>query len=164
MSLVFCVAVNLKFFFVIVGCQNLFLRHTDSGKCITASEELVYDNPTWAFPYYVVMTDNCLNVSAQFRYLDSALLHNIEKGGTLIFKLASNKDYHGRLAVYKGVSARAIKIQNNAEYRLKQTDSGSLFSYDTSLNVCAEPSTKYVLRNTTCDTEKQKFTFGKRNV
>ncbi|CAB3995581.1 receptor-type tyrosine- phosphatase epsilon-like isoform X1 [Paramuricea clavata] len=138
-------------------CQSLFLKHSDSGKCITASEELVYDNPTWAFPYFVVMTDNCLNVSAQFRYLDSELLHNIEKKGTLM-STGTHVDYHSRWAVYKGVAANAIKTQNRADYRLKQTDAGSLFFYDTS--VCAEPSTKYVLRTGTCDTEKQKFTFG----
>jgi hypothetical protein len=152
----------VKFFFVIVGCQNIFLRHTDSGKCITSSEELVFNNPTWALSYFVVMTDNCLNVSAQFRYLDSALLHNIEKEGTLLS--TTDSLFLGRLSVYKGVAATAILHQNNAEYRLKQTDSGSLFFYDTSQNVCAEPSTKYVLRNATCDTENQKFSFGKLNM
>ena len=147
------------FIFLFSDCQSLFLRHTDSGKCITASEELVYDNPKYAFPYFVVMTDNCLNVSAQFRYLDSALLHNIEKEGTLLS--SSHSLYLGRWSVYKGVSATAIGTQNNARYRLKQTDDGSLFLYDTSKNLCAEPSTKYVLKGAICDTEKQKFTFGK---
>ena len=119
----------------------------------------MYDDPPWAFPYFVVMTDNCLNVSAQFRYLDSALLHNIEKEGTLLS--STYKDYHSRWAVYKGVSATAIGTQNTARNRLKQTDAGSLFFYDTSKNLCAEPSTKYVLKSAICDTEKQKFTFGK---
>ncbi|CAB4007475.1 uncharacterized protein LOC110250238 [Paramuricea clavata] len=145
--------------FLFKGCQNLFLRHSDSGKCITASEELAYNESLWAFPYFVVMTDNCLNVSAQFRYLDSPLLHNIEKNGTLI-STSNIKEYQGRWAVYKGVAADAITIQNGPRFRVKQTDSGSLFSYDTRENVCAEPSTKYVLRNATCDTEKQKVTFG----
>jgi hypothetical protein len=162
LGVVFCVAVNVKFFFVIVGCQNLFLRHTDSGKCITSSEELVFNDPKLAFSYFVVMTVNCLNVSAQFRYLDSELLHNIEKEGTLIS--STHSLFLGRWSVYKGVAATGIQFQNNAGHRLKQTDSGSLFFYDTSRNVCAEPSTKYVLRNATCDTENQKITFGKLNM
>ena len=145
------------FIFLFSDCQSFFLRHTDSGKCITASEELVYDNPKYAFPYFVVMTDNCLNVSAQFRYLDSELLHNIEKEGTLLS--STYKDYRSRWAVYKGVSATAIGIQNNARYRLEQTDAGSLFFYN--WNKCAEPSTKYVLRSAICDTKEQKFNFGK---
>ncbi|CAB4036706.1 ---NA---, partial [Paramuricea clavata] len=105
------------------------------------------------------MIDNCLNVSAQFRYLDSALLHNIEKGGTLMFFTDSRFNLR-RLLVYKGVAIRTIEHQNSAELRLKQTDAGSLFFYNTSQNVCAKPSAKYVLRNATCDTENQKFTFG----
>ncbi|CAB3997379.1 receptor-type tyrosine- phosphatase epsilon-like isoform X2 [Paramuricea clavata] len=147
------------FIFVFSDCQSLFLRHVDSGKCITASEELVYDNPTYSFPYFVVMTDNCLNVSAQFRYLDSELLHNIEKEGTLMTS-TTNTDYQSRWAVYKGVSATAIRTQNRARYRLKQTDAGSLFFYYWSRKLCADPSTKYVLKSAICDTEKQKFTFG----
>jgi phosphatidate phosphatase PAH1 len=120
----------------------------------------VFSVPTVALPYFVVMTDNCLNVSAQFRYLDSALLHNIEKEGTLIS--STHSLYFGRWSVYKGVAATAIQFQNNAGHSLKQTDSGSLFFYGkSSQNVCAEPSTKYVLRNATCDAENQKFTFGK---
>jgi hypothetical protein len=145
------------FIFLFSDCQSFFLRHTDSGKCITASEELVYDNPTYAFPYFVVMTDNCLNVSAQFRYLDSELLHNIEKEGTLMY--STNKNYHSRWAVYKGVAAKAVGTQNNARYRLEQTDAGSLLFYNR--NKCAQPSTKYVLRSAICDTKEQKFNFGK---
>ena len=150
---------NLNVYFSVSDCQSLFLRHTKSGKCITTSQELVYDCTNWAFPYFVVMTDNCLKVSAQFRYLDNELLHNIEKEGTLLSR--THRDYLGRWTVYKGVAATAISSQNNPNNRLKQTDAGSLFLYDRRRNVCAEPSTKYVLSNSNCDTEKQKFTFGK---
>ena len=119
----------------------------------------MFNDPLWAFSYFVVMTDNCLNISAQFLYRDSELLHNIKTNGTLAS--ITNPIWLGRLSVYKAIEAAAIGHQNSPGYRLKQTDAGSLFFYDTSQNVCAEPSTKYVLRNATCDTENQKFTFGK---
>jgi hypothetical protein len=150
---------GLNVYFLFSDCQSLFLRHTESGKCIATSQELVYDAPNWAFPYFVVMTDNCLNVRAQFRYLDSELLNNIKKEGTLLSR--THRKYLGRWTVYKGVAATEISRQNNPNNRLKQTDAGSLFLYDRRRNVCAEPSTKYVLRNSKCDTEKRKFTFGK---
>ncbi len=140
-----------------VGCQGLFLRHTQTGKCITRSEELVYNQSNYALPYYLVMTDNCLDNKAQFRYLDSELLHNIEKGGTLLS--TSDRRYKNRWTVYKGVSVGGKKQQNNAEHSLKQTDAESLFLYK--MNVCAEPSANYVLRKTHCNTTVQKFTFGK---
>ena len=144
--------------FLFSDCQSLFLRHTQSGKCITRSEELVYNNPSYAFPYFVVMTDNCLDDKAQFRYLDSELLHNIEKSGTLISP-DNPTFYKSRWTVYKGESITAKVFQKSADNRLKQTDAESLFLYN--MNVCAEPSTKYVLRKAYCNTTEQEFTFGK---
>ncbi|CAB4024291.1 ---NA---, partial [Paramuricea clavata] len=98
------------------------------------------------------MTNNCLNDKAQFRYLDSELLNNIETNGTLVY--SRNSEYSRRWAVCKGVSSAA----NNPDYRLKQTNAGSLFLYN--MGVCAEPSTKYVAMKPYCDTTEQKFTFG----
>ena len=144
--------------FLFSDCESFFLKHTQSGKCITRSEELVYNNPNHAFPYFVVMTDNCLDDKVQFRYLDSELLHNIEKDGTLISPDQPTV-YKSRWAVYKGVSPIAKNNQKSADNRLKQTDTESLFLYN--MNVCAEPSTKYVMRKTYCNTTKQQFTFGK---
>ncbi len=148
------------FTFLFSECQSLFLRHTQSGMCITRSEELVYNNPSYALPYYVVMTDNCLDDKAQFRYLDSELLHNIEKDGTLLSP--TGHTFQSRWAVYKGVSGGGKNYQENTVHRLKQTYAESLFLYN--MNVCAEPSTKYVLRKTYCNRATQKFTFGKRNM
>ncbi len=104
------------------------------------------------------MTNNCLDDKAQFRYLDSELLHNIEKGGTLVSPL-NYKNYRSRWAVYKGVSSWGNEYQKRAEHRLKQTNAESLFLYK--MNVCAEPSTRYVLTKRYCNTTEQKFTFGK---
>ena len=140
-----------------IDCQGFFLRHTASGKCITRSEELVYDDADYALPYFVVMTDNCLDVRAQFLYLNNTeLLHDVQKGGTLISD-PRTKDYKGRWAVYKGVTDRAKMTQTNTKYNLKQTGYGSL----TQDNICAEPETKYVRRRNYCGGINQQFTFGK---
>ena len=144
-------------YLLFVDCQGPFLRHTRTGKCITRSKELVYDDSSWAFPYYVVMTDDCLDNKAQFRYLDSELLHNIEKGGTLMS--TSDSRYKSRWVVYKGVSVGGKNSQKSADNHLKQTDAEYLSLYN--INVCAEPSTTYVMRRTYCDRANQKFTFGK---
>ena len=140
-----------------IDCQGLFLRHTQSGKCITGSDELVYDAPDHALPYFVVMTDNCLDDKAQFLYLNNTeLLHNIEKEGTLMS--SDTRDYKSRWAVYKGISTHALKIQNDAKFNLKQTARGSL-GQDKN---CAQPeSLKYVKRSSDCDRVNQQFTFGK---
>ena len=138
-----------------IVCDGLFLRHTASGKCITRSEELVYDNPNHAFPYFVVMTDNCLDHKAQFLYLNNTeLLHNIEKGGTLMSEPGGS--YKGHWAVYKGVSTAALRAQKNPKFNLKQTTHGSL----TQDNICAEPGTTYLIRKS-CGGINQEFTFGK---
>ena len=139
-----------------VDCQGLFLRHTQTGKCIRRSEKLVYNNPSFGSPYYVVMTNNCLDDKAQFRYNNSELLQNIEKDSTLLSPPDAN--YLRRWAVYKGMSTVAKYYQISYKHRLKQTAAGSLRFYES--GVCAEPSTRYVMSKT-CDKPKQKFTLGK---
>ena len=124
----------------------------------------MYDLPNHAFPYYVVMTDNCLDDKAQFRYLDTELLHNIGRKGTLVSPKESN--YKSRLAVYKGVSKSGERYQKDAFNRLKQTAAGSLIFYNRSNPVCAEPESlsEYVLKKTYCNKRQQKFTFGKEDL
>ena len=110
-------------------------------------------------PYFVVMTDNCLDDKAQFRYLHSELLQHIDTEATL---LSSPSDsYHGRWAVYKGISNNGMVYQNSAKHRLKQTAAGSLRFYQE--GICAEPATtsSYIMRETNCDKPEQVFTFGK---
>lgn len=137
-----------------IDCQGLFLRHTASGKCITASDKLVYNDSSWALPYFVVMIDNCLDDKAQFLYLNNTgLLHNIEKEGTL---MSDRGRYLSRWAVYKGVSDGAIATQKGPKFNLKQTARGSL----TQDSICAEPAITYVKRRSYCDRTNQKFTFG----
>jgi hypothetical protein len=122
----------------------------------------VYNYPLHALPYFAVMTANCLDDKAQFRYLDNEILHNIENAGSL-FSSRKNIYYKGRWAVYKGVSPRSILSQSSKENRLKQTAAGSLFFYNKTVTVCAEPSftSKYVLGKSYCNEAKQDFTFGK---
>ena len=140
-----------------IDCQGLFLRHTESGKCITGSDELVYDDLDYALPYFVVMTDNCLDDKAQFLYLNNTeLLHNIEKEGTLMSDKRIDP-YKSGWAVYKGISEGARKTQNNPKYNLEQTARGSL-AQD---KICAKPEIKYVKRSSDCDRANQQFTFGK---
>ena len=151
------------FSFVFSDCQSLFLRHIETGKCIGASDELVYDNPAHAFPYFVKMTDNCLDDKAKFRYLDVQQLHNIAKEATLMSP--ANNAYKRRWTVYKGVSTNGKNYQRIAQHRVKQTAAGSLSFYTINNPVCAEPdSSNYVLSKISCGTTRQKFTFGKWNV
>ena len=149
-----------------IDCYGFFLRHTESGKCITRSEELVYDNKGYALPYFVVMTDNCLDVRAQFRYLNPELLQNIESGGILM--TSPSWDYRSRWVVYRGVSSSAKRTQYGKNHYLKQTNFTSLSLYN--LGVCAEPSinskNSYVMKTaiTQCNETKHEFTFGKWNA
>ena len=141
-------------------CRSLFLRHVQSGRCITTGSTYAYPKKHYAKPVFVVMTDNCLDVKAQFRYLDSELLYNIETGGTFF----ANANYNNRLVVYEGVSKGGISSQNNKNNFLKQTADGTLFFYK--ISVCAEPSKSstptFVDRKTSCGgTPAQNFTFGK---
>ena len=138
-----------------IECDGFFIRHTASGNCTTRSEELVYDQPNWAFSYFVVMTDNCLDHKAQFLYLNNTqLLHNIEKEGTLIS--ATTISYKSRWAVFKGVGKKQLETQKNPRFNLKQTTDGYLMQE----NICAEPGTKYLDRKS-CGGTNQEFTFGK---
>ena len=139
----------------------MFLRHTDSGKCITTGE-LVFNDTSKAKPFSAVMNDNCLNTSAKFRYLDNELLLNIEKNGTLIS--SSQEKFKSLWVIYHGVSDYAKRYQNSLLHRLKQTNDGSLFFYHNNQLVCAEPKTTYIYRNTKCNTKEQEFTFGKSEI
>ena len=144
-------------------CRSLFLRHAQSDRCIKTGSTYVYKNH-WARPVFVVMTDNCLDVKAQFHYLDSELLQHIETGGTFF----ANANYNNRLVVYEGVSEGGISSQNNENNRLKQTTDGTLSFYK--LNACAEPSKSstpeiYVNKATSCGGKpEQNFTFGKLSI
>ncbi len=143
------------------GCQSFFLRHTQSGKCIAAGSLIFEDK--WATRYWVEMVDNCLDEKAQFRYLDSNLLQNINTGGTLTSAYQDNK-YQQRLFIYDGkINTTGINLENKNEHRVKQTDAGSLFLYDTAVNSCAQPNGIYVdqKKDGCSNATEQKFTFGK---
>jgi hypothetical protein len=143
-----------------IDCRSLFLRHVNSGKCITNSGVLVYNSPSHAKPYYVVMTDNCLDVNAQFYYYkNTETLRNTNTGGT--FAATTSSAYNNRLFVYVPISTYAIGYVKRLEHSLKLSADGSLYFYRKS--ECGEPlSNNYVNRVTSsCGTPNQKFTFGK---
>ena len=139
---------------LILDCRGLFLRNTESGKCFKTGE-LIYDSPNYTLPYFVVMTDNCLDVGAQFRYLSTGTLNNLENNGSLSSD-GGTLEYKNRWCVYKGVADRAVEYQYAPDYYLTQTADGAL-SQD---NICAEPQKKYVTR-VKCDETNKKFTFGR---
>ena len=154
---------KLRFFLLLplpffLECESLFLRHRETGKCI-ATGELVYE-ATHAEPYFAVMIDNCLNNSAQFRYLETELLHSIDRDGTLVSPLATDRHYKRRWVIYRGIQTSGPIYQRSAIHRLKQTDAGRLLLYNMADPVCAEPRTTYVIRNRICDKNIQRFTFG----
>ena len=146
--------------FVFKDSQSLFLRHVQSGKCITA-EGLVYDNGGYSLPYWTIMTENCLDVNAQFRYLDSEILYNIGKDGTFV-SADANRNYQKRLVIYKFINPRAKAYQNNDIHRLKQRATGTLYFYNEA-KICSETSqTDYYVKGVkTCEGKpEQNFTFG----
>jgi hypothetical protein len=146
--------------FLIADSQSVFLRHVQSGKCITAGG-IVYDTKGWSSPYWAIMTANCLDVNAQFRYLDSEILYNIGKNGTFV-SADKNKKYRNHLAIYKGQQSGGKKYQNNDIHRLKQTDTGTLYFYHEE-KICAEVSKtdNKVKGVKSCGGKpEQNFTFG----
>ena len=205
----------LNSYFLFAGCESLFLRHTQSGDCIAAGSQI--SNTNNSRRYWAEMVNNCLNVSAQFRYLDTELLQNIKTGGTLVSKNKNenknknknknnnnskkkkknenenenkkknkkknknnnkkknkneneneknkkkNKKLQNRLFVHYGKSEQGKRFQNSSVHRMKQTDAGSLFLYNKTVNSCAQPNGRYVdLKKDGCSNVKdQKFTFGK---
>ena len=169
-TIIFAIVFNLHssllniIFFLFLDCRSLFLRHDNSGKCISAGNS-VYDS-NWANPRWARMIDNCLQHNAQFRYLDTEHLQNINTTGT--FASASHENYrlgsiYG-IFVYKRRDPRSFKFQNGAAHHLKQTAAGSLSLYR--VTVCPEPlqsgdNDTYVERKTTCDRPEQTFTLGK---
>jgi hypothetical protein len=183
-------------YFLFADCESLFLRHTQSGECIAAGSQI--SNTNNSRRYWAEMVNNCLNVSAQFRYLDTELLQNIKTGGTLVSKNKNenknknknnnnnnnkkknknanenenekknkkknkNKKLQNRLFVHYGKSEQGKRFQNSSVHRMKQTDTGSLFLYNKTVNSCAQPNGSYVdLKKDGCsDVKYQKFTFGK---
>ena len=143
------------------GCQEFFLRHTLSGKCISA-EHLFRDNKAGK-RYWAEMVQDCLHKNASFRYLQSKLVHNIATGGSLV--TSSSHLYEGRLFIQEGKSQRGKKFENSNTHRLKQTNAGALFFYHGKINSCVEPDakTQYInqKKNGCSDTAGQRFTFGK---
>jgi hypothetical protein len=119
----------------------------------------------YARRYWAVMDDNCVHNSARFRYLNSKLLHNIQTRGSLVSKYG-NSTFLNRLYIYDGKNQKGKEFENNNEHRLKQTDAGSLYLYDSTVNSCAQPNGIYVdQKKDGCkNATEQKFTFGKANI
>ncbi|CAB4005658.1 Venom prothrombin activator pseutarin-C non-catalytic subunit [Paramuricea clavata] len=151
---------GLTLLVVFKGCQSLFLRHSQSRKCIAAGIQISDSNNSRR--YWAEMVNNCLNVSAQFRrYLDTELLQNIKTGGTLASNLKKPK-LQNRLFIHNGKNPKGRNFQKSSVHRLKQTDAGSLFFYNSSVNSCAQPNDSHVdLKKDGCrDVTDQKFSFG----
>ena len=147
---------------IIADCQSLFLRHTQSGQCITKGR-LVINTPDRALPYFAVMSDNCLGVESQFRYLNnSELLQNIETGGT--FRPTHEKVYRSRLTLFNAVANTSLKYQISPVNHLKQTAAGGLSFHN--VNACAQKSktSSYMGKSPCCNNAEQKFTFGKCSI
>ena len=115
--------------------------------------------------YWAEMVANCLSTRAQFRYLDSGLVQNIEKKGTLASRHNKPEVYKRRLFIYASKSEEGKKFERNQQrYRLKQTPGQSLGFQGANLHSCAQPNgtnvdqKKYGCQNS----KKQKFTFGKK--
>lgn len=134
------------------------MRQTSTGKCITRKKSLVYNVSSHALPYWVLMTDNCLDDEAQFLYTqDYEILWHIETGGSLLS--STYHKYKNRLAIYVAISRTAKRVQISSRQDFKQTHDGSLSFY--SVKRCAQPLGTYVLRKKYCDRPSQTFTFGK---
>jgi hypothetical protein len=151
----------LNVFFLFLDCKGLFLRHTESGKCIAAGEMFLENNI--ARRYWAEMVNNCFNVSASFRYLDTELLQNIDTRGTLASFYDNPERYKNRWFVYKGKNDRGLNFEKEDSHRLKQTVAESLYFYDKAVNSCGQPNGTYLdLKRDGCsNTPEQKFTFGK---
>lgn len=107
---------------------------------------------------------NCLNVTAQFRYLRyEEVVHSIAGEGTLTF-ISGNK-YKRRMLIYN--ATKHPDYESDPIHRMKQKAAGSLFFYDISIDSCAQPDAngRYIMQKSRgCDDteEQQKFTFGKK--
>ena len=121
----------------------------------------MYNSPSHAKPYFVVMTDNCLGINAQFHYYkNTETLRNTNTGGT--FAATSHHNYNNHLFVYTPISGSAKNYAKRLEHSLKLSADGSLYFYQKA--ECGEPSStdNYVNRVTSsCGTSNQEFTFGK---
>ncbi|XP_028410740.1 uncharacterized protein LOC114533426 [Dendronephthya gigantea] len=142
------------------GCEAFFLRHTQSGKCVSAGY-LILESTT-ATRYWAELVDDCLYKNASFRYLQSELVRNIATGGNLI--TSGGEIYRKRLFIYVGKSLVGKNFESSLVYRLKQTNDGSLYFYDKVANSCSQPDArrKYIdqKKNGCTGTAEQKFTFG----
>ena len=147
-----------------VGCESFFLRHTKSGKCIAGGSSFEDKNKTYADLHWAEMVNNCLNSSAQFHYLDSGLVENIEKKGTLAANYKDSQVYKTRLFIFASKNKEGKGFQTKKRHHLKQTSSQSLVFPGKKAESCAQPNGAYVhMKNGGCQNiANQKFTFGKK--
>ena len=145
-----------------LDCQSLFIRHTESKKCIAAANS-TFKTDSWGDRYWAEMVNNCLDEYAQFLYLgDKPLLHNIKTGGTL-GSYDSDSKYKKRVFVYRGKNINGKQFEKGDTIRLKQKSTRSLYFYDKDEKTCAQPNGNYIdaKKNGCNDASVQKFTFGK---
>ena len=142
--------------------NGFFIKHVQSRKCIydTGVEYSRYprNNPVH-LTYYLNLTKNCFDSTAQFKFHQSGSILKPNREGCLVGEIVLQDLF----LIYE--KKGDITASCNARYALNQTLQGGIFTSD--FNKCAVPS-GFIKRHVymgmaKCnDEEDQRFHFGKK--
>ena len=155
------------------GAACFFVKHVQTGMCINDTR-LLQTEQSWGTLSYVELSNNCLDLAAQFRFRDNSAMLNLKRKGC--FEGTSRAGFGYNLAMlYLLVATDPSANCRDKEHAITQTSWGGLSVYyrPDKRTRCAVPKTyvalatnrgidPYIRLTTDCnDAEDKRFDFGK---
>ena len=160
------------------------MKHVQTGMCIYDTR-IIQSKGSWGNFSFVELSNNCLDPSAQFRFLENGAMLNLKRPGCLFPTRKARSGYHLHMFyIYvnsKGLDTEACRarVDRNTDPAITQTAWGGLsvrysgYSPRTSQTMCAVPKTDqrlsdnpgidpYIGFTRDCnDAEDKRFNIGK---
>ena len=152
--------------FFVPDTTGFFVKHVQTGMCINDTS-IIITKGSWGNMSYLELSNNCLDLAAQFRFVNTSAMLNLKRPGCLHPLHGENPNF---LALWVA-SFSEIELGNSCSQKLAitQTSWGGL---SIKPSRCAEPKTdqrfadqginSYVGLNQDCnDNQNRRFNFGK---
>jgi hypothetical protein len=155
------------------GAACFFVKHVQTGMCINVTGLIQTPSETWGTLSFVGLSNNCLDPTVQFRFLDNSAMLNLKRNSCFE---ATSRGGNGFLIpmLYFLLATNPASNCRDKEHAITQTSWGglSIFYYPDKGTRCAVPTTDiriktqridpYIGVTIDCtDAEDKRFNFGK---
>ena len=125
----------IYFLLFVLVASGFFVKHVQTGMCINDTSLLQSQGPTWGRLFFLELSNDCLDPTAQFRFRDNGAMLNLKKQGCISAHFKKDSGYRLDMfylyvdAVSLDRSACAQKPDQNIYRAINQTTWGGLSVY-----------------------------------